>query len=412
MTAKSGTTPLCVDEALQLVPEHPPLQCRSSLPGAAWKQHRVQLSVRGRRFEMAMDVALSYSLTLQYFFLLRIPTAPSTSSLLWMAAAGDQERTVARESEAAAWLGDDALLNHYCTQVSPAVRRDLSSLVQRLPQVDACGAESSEAVGTTAKQESRPAKDPWSSSSLPEPPAPDRVSFNPDTHLWSFVFRPRLTPAEEEAEKRRVAAELQRGKSASAKRGEESTDLGVDVVGSLLSADRLNSSPFLLLQCDYLGILLVYLRRCTKVLSEQQPQTDRGHDEAARSPPSYPVLPLRWAEMNYDEQVELIQLIRVFGVTCLLPQYARPSASISSSLFVGADAVSAATQAAREGEALSLRVEAQNLAEARWQDQQQKSKVACRDDENDDDDGETPPVVMKGCIRCGLSGHSQEECLH
>ncbi|KAK7197379.1 hypothetical protein NESM_000685600 [Novymonas esmeraldas] len=345
------------------------------LPPAVAAAHRVQVSIRGRRYETAMDVAATYCLSFFLFF--HTPFDGDGE-----AAAAGPLRTV---GDAASDVTDADLMRHYTRRVEPALRLFLDA------NVAAPGED-----GATTRR----------SVALPPLQRPVRVSYDAATHVWRFEFAARLTAAEEEAERvRRHGA------------GDAAAAAGAAVVPS----DDVNNSPFLLLQSDYMGVLLVYLRRCATVRARRE--AAQGHPDAT----PYPTLPIRWAEMHYDEQVSLVQLLRCFGVVPLVRTYAWPTAPLSTSLYMGAEAAAAAAKAKADGDACSIVARAAKFAELQQQQQQQEQEGAknadsdvapansikvrhTNTDDDDDDDGVVLPA--KGCARCGIAGHATEECTY
>jgi hypothetical protein len=330
------------------------------LPPAVAAQHRVQFSLRGRRFETTMSVAITYCLSFYVFF--HWPFDGSTT-------VGDVAET-ADPQKAPAALAEEALLAHYVATVEPVL---LFFLQQQ-----------QRAVTATAPTPASTAHDA-ADITPPALPRPQRISYDASAHLWKFEFPPRLSVEAEEQERRR-----------------RQMLAGADAEPHITS-DEINASPFLLLQYDFMGMLLVYLRRCAKARTEA-------------SPAPYPVLPIRWAEMNFDEQVSFVQLLRTFGVVPLIAQYPQPTAPLSTSQFVGADAARVAAAAKAEGEACSLRVRAEEFIRHQQQHQQQQDERHTKDDAENtvraSRHGDMEDLVLpsKGCARCGMSGHTAEEC--
>lgn len=347
----------------QLMPQLPPGLAHTPLPlpAAVASTHRVQVAIRGRRYETAMDVALTYCLALFVFF--RWPFALSISAET--RETGDctvGDAVLAAPDTAAEEVTEAALLEHYTRVVEPVLQTF----------VEQCAAPSAERL-----EEKNAAA--AALALLPALPRPVRISHDHTTHTWKFEYAARLSPAEEAAER--------------ARRGAGAT------------AEELNGSPYLLLQCEYMGVLLVYLRRCAKVHAEQ-------HATAA----PYPALPIRWAEMSFDEQASFVMLLRALGVVSLAGVYACPTAAPSTSLYIGAGSAAAAAAARAEGDACSLLRRAAEFAQLQPQPQQRCAPPqtppapprTTRQAEAGDMDGLELPA--KGCARCGMAGHATAEC--
>lgn len=376
------------------------------LPPVVATQHRVQFTIRGRRYETMMDVAVTYCLTFFAFF--RCPLRGGAKSVGEVAAAA-----AAAESTAAALhdeLSSEALLRHYTETVEPVLRAFLrGSCTAAATGSDGVGVTSARTAASCETGTATPAFTP------PPLPRPRAIAYDAAAHLWKFEFPPRLS---EEAE---AAERLRRQQLAAASEAGVSATPGS--VAKHITSDEINASPFLLLQNDYMGLLLVYLRRCAKVRAEA-----RSAAPAPAGSAVYPTLPIRWAEMSYDEQVSFLQLLRTFGVVPLAAQYAAPSASIRTSQFVGAEAAQVAAAAKAEGDACSLRVKAEAFMrqqlreqeqEKERQQQQHQHQVKVAADKGEAHKTSKPAVQYdfedlvlpaKGCARCGMSGHSTEEC--
>ncbi|KPI85657.1 hypothetical protein ABL78_5278 [Leptomonas seymouri] len=354
----------------------PPIQLLP-LPPSVAAQHRVQFSIRGRRYETTMDVAVTYCLTFYAFF--HCPFDGSRT-------VGDVAVAHDGETEDVRVLSEPALLQHYIQMVEPLLLSFLRQQQQRTPQMEVKAVVGNAVSGGTPHSEGLVAPFP------PALPRPKSVSYDAAGHLWMFEFPPRVT-AEVEAQERR-------------RRQQTAVDALTSAAGHITS-DEISDSPFLLLQNDFMGMLLVYLRRCAKVRAEAA--------SAARSPSNgkaaaYPVLPIRWTEMNYDEQVSFLQLLRAFGVVPLTSLYVQPSAPLSTSRHVGADAARVAAAAKAEGDACSLCLKAEAFAR-----QQQQLDVTSGETRNINppkrmDGCDDLVMAAKGCARCGMAGHAAEEC--
>ncbi|KPA77675.1 hypothetical protein ABB37_07017 [Leptomonas pyrrhocoris] len=350
------------------------------LPPAVAAQHRVQLSIRGRRYETTMDVAVTYCLTFYAFFHCPFDGAMTVGDVALRR----------NGTEGAPTLSAQALLDHYTTVVEPLLLRFLQQQEQHPTQ-----AGFPSAVGRadpTAAQSSSSDEDDARCCFPPALPRPRSIAYDAVGQLWSFEFPPRLTAAAEAQERTR----RQQLAAAAAALG-----CTAEVAETHATSDDINASPFLLLQSGFMGMLLVYLRRCAKA---------RAAEAAA-----YPSLPIRWSEMNFDEQTSFLQLLRAFGVVPLMPPYTRPSAPLSTSQFVGAAAARVAAEAQAAGDACSLRVKAEKFMRQQQQQQQHQREVMedashITQEPSGTDHFEDLVLPAKGCVRCGMAGHVTEEC--
>ncbi|GET86382.1 hypothetical protein, conserved [Leishmania tarentolae] len=366
-------------------------------PATVASEHRVQVSIRGRRFEVAMEVALTYSLFFLVFFrwpfskggessdaaactsdVANVQRAPQTVGDAVMAASGAQDLPEGSH-----------LLRHYTCVVEPVLRVFLRHLATPLDTAAAADVEGESA----AKVETEGAGDAARLWSLPPLPHPVRIAYDASTRVWRFEFEARLTA---EAVARSRCQCTDNGAAVSLPSADGS---------AALAPDKLSNSPFLLLQSEYMGLLLVFLRRCTKVRAERQAA---GADDAAGARTPYPALPLRWAEMNYDEQLSFVQLIRCFGVVPLARTYARPTAPQSTSLYIGAEA---------EGDACALRASTSESIGNPEQERHQRESVTADDTgvikterRVEVDDGDGLVLSGEGCERCGRTGHTIGKC--
>lgn len=342
-----------------------------ALPATIADTHRVQVAIRGRRYETSMAVAVTYCLTFYAFF--RCPFAHGKT--VGEVFTGSTTADVSSESDGRDAAASEALLRHHVEVVEPLLLRFL----RHQQQQQAC-TESGETFVPPAL------------------PRPVSITYDPAGTLWKFEYPARLSA---EAE----AAERQRRQRTAAVSGTAST--AAAAAATPINTDELNSSPFLLLQSDYMGVLLVYLRRCAKVRAERTEGGSAPH-------PSYPALPIRWQEMSYDDQVSFLQLLRAFGVVSLTATFARPTAALSTSHFVGADAARVAAADKAEGDACSLRVKANEF----WQLQQRQHEAESESElhhmkragrrVDDEDDG--VELLPTGCARCGMAGHATAAC--
>lgn len=346
------------------------------LPDVVATQHRVQFSIRGCRYETTMDTALAYCLSFYVFFHWPFEGGKTVGDV----AVAEKAQTSTNA------LTEEALLDHYVKYVEPALlafsqlqeqqcKAASTEVHSSLQENDDCVASTSAAAATAAAV---------TGVVLPPLPRPQCISYDALGHVWKFVFPPRLTPEAEAQERRRRGR-----KSASNAAGGTAEEH--------VTSDAINASSFLLLQNEFMGVLLVYLRRCAKARAE-------GKTTAA----DYPVLPIRWKEMNYDEQMSFVQLLRTFGVVSLAGQYVRPTAALSSSQCVGADAARVAADAKAEALVRLQQQQQQQSGSAMQATESQTTdkppKKSCEDDFDD--------VVLpaEGCARCGISGHAMEEC--
>ncbi|KAG5484664.1 hypothetical protein CUR178_07255 [Leishmania enriettii] len=338
------------------------------VPPAAASGHRVQVSIRRRRYEMAMEVALTHCILFFVFF--RWPfrlhdegkggaaQSPQTVADVMAAAAAAEEVTEERH-----------LLSHYTDVVEPVLRVFLDHWAAPFDTAATAQVDKESTVTPKTEKTGDSARLPL----LPPLPRPLRIAYDAPTRVWKFEFAERLTAAEEAA----VRARCQCGDSAAT------------------ASNELCSSPFLLLQNEYMGVLLVFLRRCAEVRKERQAVAAAGASVLA----PYPSLPIRWAEMNYDQQLSFVQLIRCFGVVSLARMYARPTAPLATSLCIGADAVA---RPETKGDICSLPARAAEFADVAEEGKRERCVS---------EDGFDGLVVStQGCARCGMAEHSTEEC--
>ncbi|CBZ24279.1 conserved hypothetical protein [Leishmania mexicana MHOM/GT/2001/U1103] len=379
------------------------------IPPTVASEHRVQVSIRGQRYEMAMEVALTYSLFFFVFFhwpfsredegsdapgctsdVSDVKRAPRSVGDAVMAAAAAQD--LPKEAH---------LLRHYTRVVEPVLRVFLDHWVAPLDAATEAQVEGERA----ASAETEKAGDAAPLSPLPPLPHPVHIAYDASTRVWKFEFAARLTAA--------AAAAARSGRQCG------DSDAAVPLADAdgcaAVATDELNNSPFLLLQSDYMGLLLVFMRRCAKVRAERRAAGD-GAAAGALAP--YPSLPIRWAEMMYDEQLSVVQLIRRFGVVSLARTYTRPTAPETTSQYICAEAAAATTdRAGAEGDACSLRARASEFIGKQQQETQQAASVAVDTAEVvktkqciDEDDFDGLLLSAKGCARCGMAEHSTEEC--
>ncbi|KAG5510627.1 hypothetical protein JKF63_06925 [Porcisia hertigi] len=394
----------------------PAVQCAEKeilpVPPAVVGSHRVQVSIRGRRYEMSMEVALASCLSFFVFF--HWPFSVGNDDRDSAMCKGDAThakrplQTVGDAITAAAAPHDLAeephLLNHYTRVVEPVLHTFLDHWVTSLHAAAATQAEGE----CTSTAETKEAGDATPLPPLPPLPRPIRIAYDASVQVWKFEFAARLTA------------------TATGGCGDRSATapLAAAEGNATATTDELNRSPFLLLQSDYMGVLLVYLRRCAQVRAARRAAA--AADGATGALARYPTLPIRWAEMNYDEQLSFVQLLRCFGVVSLMGTYTHPTAPQSTSLYLGTGLGSAAVAAAAassvsEEDACSVRTCA-----ARLTDVQQKEMLQAETDsridvveagemgnaEGDISKGNAAGLGgnWKGCARCGMSTHSVEEC--
>ncbi|TPP42813.1 hypothetical protein CGC20_7890 [Leishmania donovani] len=327
------------------------------IPPTVASEHRVQVSIRGQRYETAMEVALTYSLFFFVFF-------------HWPFSEEDEG------SDAAGCTNDVAdvkraprnpLLRHYTRVVEPVLRVFLDHWAAPLDAAAAAQTEGESAASAETEEAGDAARLPL----LPPLPHPVRIAYDASTRVWKFEFAARLTAE--------AAAEARSGRQC----GDSGAAVSLAAADgcAAVATDELNNSPFLLLQSEYMGLLLVFLRRCAKVRAERRAA---GEGAAACTVAPYPSLPIRWAEMNYDEQLSVVQLIRRFGVVSLARTYTHPTAP------------SIGKQQQEIQQAASVAVDTAEVVK----------KKRCIDE--DDFDGLV--LSAKGCARCGMAEHSTEEC--
>lgn len=283
MTRKSGASPLTTDELLTHLPVDVRSHCLAveEIPLEVRQQHRVQLSIRGQRFELTLGAALTYSLALRLFY----GTAVSAEST-----DGDS-RCIEFPAAVYAWtlptiMGMEAhaacLLAHYRRSVLPHLEAMLSDEESVPPQ----------AIGLPLL--------------APEVVAYDHAAAPPRLLI---VFPRRLEGAAEAEERSRLAQCQER-------LGTEGGDDGP--ADGIYEADP-HGNPFLILQPHYVGLLVVMMRRAQTAL-------ESGAD-------SNTDVPVRWEELNYDLQLSLAQVVRALGIAPMLKGYAYPTADIRKSVY-------------------------------------------------------------------------------
>ncbi|CAG9569739.1 conserved hypothetical protein [Leishmania major strain Friedlin] len=378
------------------------------IPPTVASEHRVQVSIRGRRYETALEVALTYSLFFFVFF--HWPFSEEDESSDAAGCASDvahvkrAPRSVGDAVMAAASARDlpkeAHLLRHYTRVVEPVLRVFLDHWAAPLDAAAAAQGEGESA----ARAETAEAGDAARLPLLPPLPHPVRIAYDASTRVWKFEFAARLTAG--------AAAEARSGRQC------DDSSAAVSLAAAdgcaAVATDKLNNSPFLLLQSEYMGLLLVFLRRCAKVRAERRAA---GEGAAACALAPYPSLPIRWEEMNYDEQLSVVQLIRRFGVVSLARTYTRPTAPETTSLYIGEEAAAATARVKVEGDACSLRARASESMGKQQQKIQQAASVAVDTAEVvkkerciNEDDFDGLVLSAKGCARCGMAEHSTEEC--
>ncbi|AIN96038.1 hypothetical protein LPMP_091230 [Leishmania panamensis] len=377
------------------------------IPQAVASEHRVQVSIRGRRYETTMEVALTYCLLFFVFFHWPFSSEDEDSAAAAcagnVASAKGPQRTVGDAVVAATAtqsVTETHLLTHYTRIVEPVLRVFLDRWAAPLNTNARAQAEREK----TADAETEKAGDAVQLACLPPLPRPAHITYDGATRVWKFEFAARLTAAEAAA----VHARHQRSSNCAALPSAAADG------SAALTNDKLNSSPFLLLQNEHMGMLLVFLRRCSKVRTERR-------TAAAGALPPYPPLPMRWAEMNYDEQLSFVQLLRCFGVVPLIPTYTRPTAPQTTSLYIGADAVAAAARPKGESDASSLHTHTAEFIHKQQSEMREISTAAAsiaveapevdKKERHIDEDGSDGLVLSaKGCARCGMAEHSTTEC--
>lgn len=280
--------------------------------------HRVQVVIRGQRYEMDMRVATATCRLFRIFFENEFDVSdfcagvqPSTTSLL--SASEDAEfrhmlaanavflkdvwyRLVAQELERCRWgalsLEDDVEVGKF-RGVWDSIREGAGMECQGTP----------EALELS----------PWMSP-------PQSVDFQAEKRTWVFCFASRI-PVEELADTFRSCEGVPLWKSRTATayrcclmtRGEERVGVEDKITEELQR--RINDDPFLLLQPEFVGSIFVFLRRL---------HAAAALDKGAPSP-SVPVFPIRWKELTSPQRLSIRYLIQVLGVIPLLPLSCTPA---------------------------------------------------------------------------------------
>lgn len=325
-------------------------------------QHRVQVSIRGQRFETAFPTAVAYCLAFHYFFhlplaedgitageqsALSLPLSASASPPVWVwqlavdaAESGRPRDLTAAQLEAVSAV----CLRHYHRRVMPA----LEARMRQLLRIEERGG----------------AEERW--AALPPLPAPVSVEFVPSHTQWCFQFLRRPPDDEVEQHKRRL----------------ESTKAPAGPGLANVTEEEVLGDPFLLLQPDFAGVLFVFVRRL-----------HAGRD------PSFPV---RWAELDYTQQVRLAQLVRALGVVPLANDYVLPTAAAAAS------PTAAGEEEGGGGAPATMLEKAAEYARIVEEQQQQPAVVVDRMQGALDDEMLPPP--SQGCYKCGLAGHDAMDC--
>lgn len=362
-------------------------------PAAALAAHRVQLSVRGQRFEMALGTALDYCVAFCAFFRSPVDVAAAVTAASITAAdatllgpAADVWALSALPAEAAG-ARDRMLLSHYTTAALPLLAATITG-----------------GGGATP---------------LPPLAAPESVDVDGATGLWRFVFprrlpedvaaaeQARLDAVKDDAKKRaneahqRLADKRHQQQQQQPETAVDSSGLPAKAAppqrgfGQIYSLEP-NANPFLLPQPHFLGIILVLMRRAGKLLAESHATAAAaGGGEAAAPPVASPAFPARWEELDYDAQLSLSQLVRSLGVSLLLKSFAVPTASIETSDFYDRGDAMMAVEAG----------EKDHQAPTQQQQQEEHGDMAETDAHLVD-----KAWVRQGCAACGMSGHPTEQC--
>lgn len=319
------------------------------VPEALLAGQRVQLSVRGRRFEMAAPVAAAYCLSVFYFFSLPMETARWTPEECSALVGDSADAGALTPLTLVQRLGGGAGEGSVAAALGAVLRRHFALCAQPTVEADLRGERLRDAIGGYGGS--------W--DLLPAAVVlPETVEWRPAESLWVVAFARRLPG-------------------------------GAPPTPAATEEDPSNN-PFALLQADYVGVVVVYLRRL------------HAAETRGGAAPSFPV---RWAELSLDQQVALGQVVRALGVVPLLSSFLLPTAPASTSLYVGPAAAKRREEAAAAGTAASLVERARRFAA-----ESTLAGAAVADGGDDDDDGLPPPAL--GCSRCGTATHMDADCPH
>ncbi|EPY22243.1 hypothetical protein STCU_08282 [Strigomonas culicis] len=320
-----------------------------AMPAALFAE-RVRLSIRGRKFEMAMDVATSYSLSLHYFFstVLRVAEEPAPTSPRAPAAAGGGagkalegetvfdlvRRSISAEQTQkwiCEWATSSILSDHYKYVMNMLVEDELEAIVRE--------------PGRRKDEEGL-----W--DDLPQCFLPETISYDPSARVWLFQFKTRI---------------------------EADSDGAGDMDPQ--------ANPFQLLQPEHVGMLIVYLRKSHE-LAQRHARTSGG--DSTDDKHKHPRFPLRWTELSYDQQLGIVQFVRSLGIVALLsaphslhlPSMERSTSSYADYMQHDSD---------------------QDTSPATYQ--------SCYEyDENSEREEQEERSRIEGCKYCGMAGHTYKTC--
>ncbi|CAD2220446.1 hypothetical protein, conserved [Angomonas deanei] len=306
--------------------------------------HRIQITLRGRKYEMPMTVGVHYYLLFYYFFQLAVEEEGGKRSTVVALASAVEEENKREFSK--------LLLRHYHTTVKPTLERHFTVLAEHLQPAN-----------------SLRIKESWQKE-LPGVLAPEEILFSSSEKKWSFVFKSRLNENELQQFEGFVPKQL------GTVHEKEKEDEAV-----LLSNfyDDKNNNPFLLLQPEHFGIIVVYLRR-----------EETNHVENNHKKPN--LFPLRWNELSYDQQVAIVLLVRSLGIVA----------------FISGEAAN--EEEAKKNHSLNFTVPTADLHTSVFHPSMLTTKPspAAETVKAEDEDLLVMPSV--GCHLCGLAGHVAADC--
>ncbi|CCW64599.1 unnamed protein product [Phytomonas sp. EM1] len=369
------------------------LPVRALLP----EHHRIQFSIRGWRFEMPQRIALSHFLVFFLFFWLPLQKEGVPDADGQPGGTGNAGGTSFSLGEGVASMGGSVvqlvgsdgggpsppqslsaeqltrvLTRHYQEVVWPCLVKIMTLLCRNGWGGDVRDLKDSH--GSTVPKSTPENVEPL----LPIPMA-EVVSWDGATRQWRFGFLNRLPDDVEKTERERL--NLYRGCKGSSYVGDGSDKAGA---GDALAGVSPNENPLLLLQPHYVGSILVYVRRLSEALVRP------ASDEAS----GWPVLAIRWAELNYDQQLCVSQVVRALGVVPLIMTHSAPIAPITTSQYMLGNA-RASFGSGGECGAGPPREQGSVSRPATGSE----TFVGCGED-----------WIRQGCVKCGISGHSTVEC--
>eukprot|EP00796_Vickermania_ingenoplastis_P012038 gene12038-8291_t len=279
--------------------------------------YRVQVVIKGQRYEMSMEVAVATCGLFRCFF-----TTKWSWDALGQLNAGEEESkqtpTPSGADNAQSLLGrmesgfvpppSSWLVAYYHTAVAPLVRAELLECTPTCLQRriwDEIGLR----VAGTGSMDMIPLS-PWMT--------PQEIVLDQERHTWVFRFGHRLTIAAlQEAVVKQLA--LCEGKPQPAWVTHTFStypylkpDAPPDAQGGLSVEEvyrRINEDPQLLLQSEFVGGIFVFLRRLSAFLPRI------GTDDAGPAPS----FPLRWAELTESQRTAVRAFLQVLGISFLAP---------------------------------------------------------------------------------------------